>query len=78
MDYDDHSDIATISVDRNDVPAGGQVHITISDFQLNLDPTADDVWILTRRSCSNTAMLLMNTDDQGDEQDPILYCLCRH
>ena len=40
LDYDDHSDIATISVDRNDVPAGGQVHITISDFQLNLDPTA--------------------------------------
>ena len=43
LDYDDHSDIATISVDRNDVPAGGQVHITISDFQLNLDPTADDM-----------------------------------
>ena len=46
LDYDDHSDIATISVDRNDVPAGGQVHITISDFQLNLDPTADDAWTL--------------------------------
>ena len=49
LDYDDHSDIATISVDRNDVPAGGQVHITISDFQLNLDPTADDAWTLMRR-----------------------------
>ena len=47
LDYDDHSDIATISVDRNDVPAGGQVHITISDFQLNLDPTNDDSWTLT-------------------------------
>ena len=46
LDYDDHSDIATISVDRNDVPVGGQVHITISDFQLNLDPTADDAWTL--------------------------------
>ena len=46
LDYDDHSDIATISVDRNDVPAGGQVHITISDFQLNLDPTNDDAWTL--------------------------------
>ena len=44
--YDDHSGIATISVDRNDVPAGGQVHITISDFMLNLDPTADDAWTL--------------------------------
>ena len=46
LDYDDHSDIATISVDRNDVPKGGQVHITISDFQLNLDPTASDIWTL--------------------------------
>ena len=46
LDYDDHSDIATISVDRNDVPKGGQVHITISDFQLNLDPTAGDAWTL--------------------------------
>ena len=46
LDYDDHSDIATISVDRNDVPAGGQVHITISDFQLNLDPINDDAWTL--------------------------------
>ena len=46
MDYDDHSDIATISVDRNDAPIGGQVHVTISDFQLNLDPTADDAWTL--------------------------------
>ena len=46
LTYDDHSDIATISVDRNDVPAGGQVHITISDFMLNLDPTAPDAWTL--------------------------------
>ena len=44
--YDDHSGIATIDVDRNDVPAGGQVHITISDFMLNLDPTAPDAWTL--------------------------------
>ena len=63
LDYDDHSDIATISVDRNDVPAGGQVHITISDFQLNLDPTDEDVWILTDDEAAgynNTA-----TDDGG-------------
>ena len=44
--YDDHSGIATIDVDRNDVPIGGMVHVTISDFMLNLDPTADDTWTL--------------------------------
>ena len=45
LTYEDSSTV-TISSDRSDVPAGGQVHITISDFQLNLDPTATDVWIL--------------------------------
>ena len=43
--YDDDS-VAAISSDRSDVPAGGQVRITISDFQLNLDPTAADEWTL--------------------------------
>ena len=45
LTYEDSSTV-TISSDRRDVPAGGQVHITISDFQLNLDPTATDVWTL--------------------------------
>ncbi len=44
--YDDHSGIATIDVDRNDVPVSGMVHVTISDFMLNLDPTAIDTWTL--------------------------------
>ena len=47
LSYDDHSGIATIDVDRNDVPVGGMVHVTISDFMLNLDPTATDTWTLT-------------------------------
>ena len=46
--YDDDS-AAAISSDRSDVPAGGQVRITISDFQLNLDPTAADEWTLNNR-----------------------------
>ena len=45
LTYEDSSTV-TISSDRSDVPAGGQVHITISDFQLNLDPTATDKWTL--------------------------------
>ena len=53
LTYDDHSDIATISVDRNDAPIGSQVHITISDLQLNLDPTEDDAWDL--KATDNTA-----------------------
>ena len=45
LTYEDSSTV-TISSDRSDVPADGLVHITISDFQLNLDPTATDMWTL--------------------------------
>ena len=65
LTYDDHSDIATISVDRNDVPAEGQVHITISDFQLNLDPTADDSWTLT---AGDTATYTTITDSTNADE----------
>ena len=34
-----------ISVDRNDAPPGSQVHTTITDFRLNLDPTEADEWV---------------------------------
>ena len=66
--YDDHSGIATISVDRNDVPAGGQVHITISDFMLNLDPTADDTWTLNGETGVFT-YVSANTADDDDQDD---------
>ena len=68
LDYDDHSDIATISVDRNDVPKGGQVHITISDFQLNLDPTADDAWTL---NATNNAATYVNVAIPDDATAPL-------
>ena len=59
MVYDDHSGIATIDVDRNDVPIGGMVHVTISDFMLNLDPTADDTWTLDGTADWKLHILLM-------------------
>ena len=42
----DLDDLVTISTDRAGVPEGGQVHVTVSDFRLNLDPTGEDRWIV--------------------------------
>ena len=42
----DLDDLASVSVDRTDVPVDAQVHVTINDFQLNLDPTAKDTWVM--------------------------------
>ena len=48
LNYDQDLDsLATVSVDRTGVPIDGQVHVTVSDFRLNLDPTAADVWFMT-------------------------------
>ena len=62
LTYDDHSGAATVSVDRNDAPIGGQVHVTISDLQLNLDPTADDAWNLNATDNTATYANVAGTD----------------
>ena len=45
--------LATVSTDRAGAPIGGQVHVTVSDFRLNLDPTEADVWYMTDASSSS-------------------------
>ena len=55
LHYDaDLDDLATVSTDRAGVPIGGQVHVTISDFRLNLDPTEADVWYMNASGSSAT------------------------
>ena len=43
---EDLDDLATVSTDRAGAPEGGQVHVTVSDFRLNLNPIGEDVWIM--------------------------------
>ena len=43
LHYEEDLDgLATVSTDRAGAPIGGQVHVTVSDFRLNLDPTGED------------------------------------
>ncbi len=46
LHYEEDLDgLATVSTDRTDgVPVDGEIHVTVSDFRLNLDPTGEDVW----------------------------------
>ena len=45
LTYDvDMDDFASYSLDRDSYPHGADVHLTISDNQLNIDPTDEDVW----------------------------------
>ena len=47
LDYNnsDLDDFAGLELDRNAAPQGAEVHLTITDNQLNIDPTAEDIVI---------------------------------
>ncbi|MDB4850245.1 hypothetical protein OAH42_01925 [Nitrosopumilus sp.] len=47
LDYDsgDLDDYASLELDRTAAPQGAEVHLTITDNQLNIDPTAEDIVI---------------------------------
>ena len=65
---EDLDDLATVRTDRAGVPIDGQVHVTISDFRLNLDPTAADVWYMNASSSNatyGTTNNAANTDDNA-------------
>ena len=65
LNYDrDLDDSATVSTDRTGVPKGAEVHVTISDFRLNLDPTKGDVWFMRANGSLATYV-----DEFADDSD---------
>ena len=62
---EDLDDLATVSTDRTGVPEGGQVHVTVGDFRLNLDPTGADAWVMH----TNGTLTSLVTDDPDDNND---------
>ena len=62
---EDLDDLATVSTDRAGAPEGGQVHVTVSDFRLNLNPIGEDVWIM--HTNGTLASYVTATDDTNDD-----------
>ncbi len=61
---EDLDDLAAVSTDRIGVPIDGQVHVTVSDFRLNLDPTGADKWVMNANG--ELASLVTAGDDNTD------------
>ena len=61
LTYDD-VDSPGLSLDRSIYPSGAQVHVTIEDNRLNIDPTSDDIWTWNVESGTLYYML----DDDND------------
>ena len=51
LEYDEIQNI-TMELDRSSYPAGAEVFVTISDMQLNQDPTDEDSWTFNVNSTS--------------------------
>ena len=64
---EDLDDLATVGVDRIEVPVGGEVHVTVSDFRLNLDPTGEDAWIV--QTDGNLTSLVFGGDDDNNNDN---------
>ena len=62
---EDLDDLATVSTDRTGVPVNGQVHVTVSDFRLNLDPTGADAWVM--HTNGTLASLVFGATDNNEE-----------
>ena len=60
--------LASVDVDRRGAPIGGQVHVTVSDFQLNLNPNEEDVWIM-KADGTLTSLVIGAANGDPDNND---------
>ena len=59
----DDADSPGLSLDRSIYPAGAQVHVTIEDNRLNIDPTSDDIWAWN--TADQTMYYMVNADNSA-------------
>ena len=70
LTYDaDMDDFASYSLDRTSYPHGADVHLTISDNQLNIDPTDEDVWTFNTATGQAYYYLFNGNGEQNSETE---------
>ena len=60
--YGDSNSYAEMIPDRTEYPKGGEIHLTINDYLLNIDPTIVDVWTFNTTAGSETVTYSEYTD----------------
>ena len=68
LNYDDVDDYASLSLDRTTYPNNAEVHFTITDTWLNIDPTDEDSWSWAVAGDSPGAAYYQAFDENGDRQ----------
>jgi hypothetical protein len=63
LKFDTVSQFAKLDLDRTTYPRSAQVHATITDIQLNIDPTDEDSWTFGTKSTNKTTFYQVFTSD---------------
>ncbi|MFM8658508.1 MAG: hypothetical protein ACKOCQ_01030, partial [Candidatus Nitrosotenuis sp.] len=64
LTFDSNKNSISVLTDRTIYPRGAQVHVTMKDFQLNIDPTDEDSWTFSTVGGSEAVRYLV-TDENG-------------
>ena len=65
LTFDTVEGYADISLDRSVYPRGAQVHVTVTDLWLNIDPTDEDSWTFGANP-DNATTIYQAFDENGD------------
>jgi hypothetical protein len=55
LKFDTVKQFAKLDLDRTTYPLGAQIHVTITDLQLNIDPTDEDSWTFGTNAANATS-----------------------
>jgi hypothetical protein len=71
LKFDTVDQFAKLDLDRATYPRGAQVHATITDIQLNIDPTDEDSWTFQTNSTNKTTMYQVFNENGGAAGDGV-------
>jgi hypothetical protein len=69
LKFDTVDQFAKLDLDRPTYPRGAQVHATITDLQLNIDPTDEDSWTFQTNSTNKTTAYQVFNENGGTAGD---------
>ena len=69
LKFDTADNLAKVALDRNTYPQGSEVHMTLTDIALNIDPTDEDSWTFQTKSTNSTTVYQAFNEDGAQDGD---------
>ncbi|CAE6486890.1 hypothetical protein [Candidatus Nitrosotenuis uzonensis] len=66
LKFDTVDQFAKLQLDRASYPRSAQVHVTVTDIQLNVDPTDEDSWTFATNATQGTKTVYQTFNENGE------------